>query len=334
MVFTSGRLGQLWPSYIEKALAKLSGSFAGAVGGGVGEGLALLTGAPIDRVCTSSCLTDHERRVASMAKHAAKCEGGRGWLPRWLAEACDNVDRAGEEGELWARLLSWDESGFLVGASCGRIGDDGTPELELEASYKLRGLVYNHAYSVLKLIEVPLPVLDERFRRSYAACPGGESAGEEVAPGAAAGGSTPSQQRTGGAMEIERVIVLRNPWSDLNEVGWNGRYGRKWPGMTADVRAVVFAGLWEDDAAAGMSFPESSRRLISGLAPPGVFAMAFDDFRRYFGTVDAACVAPGIEHARHTAAPLPRSMALGPANYPVFVVADVHGSMHATACVH
>ena len=101
------RARQLWVPLIEKAYAKVHGSYSAIHGGQVHEALADLTGAP--------------------------CE--------LLRLDAANID----SDLLFARLVSFRKSGFLMGASCG-----GTPAES--AMYKRVGLQANHAYSVLDVV--------------------------------------------------------------------------------------------------------------------------------------------------------------------------------------
>uniref|UniRef100_A0A2K6WE65 Calpain catalytic domain-containing protein n=1 Tax=Onchocerca volvulus TaxID=6282 RepID=A0A2K6WE65_ONCVO len=80
LAFATGRRNQLWVSLIEKALAKILGSYAKLPAGRTLEGLAILTGAP----CTLLDLENHT-----------------------------------DYDLVWAHLLSMREAGFIMGCSCG-----------------------------------------------------------------------------------------------------------------------------------------------------------------------------------------------------------------------
>uniref|UniRef100_F1KW88 Calpain-D n=1 Tax=Ascaris suum TaxID=6253 RepID=F1KW88_ASCSU len=83
LAFAVGRRNQLWVPLIEKAFAKISGSYAKLLAGRTVEGLAVLTGAP----CSQLDL--------------------------------ENVSSPDSEQMLWASLLSMREARFIMGCSCG-----------------------------------------------------------------------------------------------------------------------------------------------------------------------------------------------------------------------
>lgn len=116
LVFSKGLRKQLWVPLIEKALAKLYGSYEAIESGFVLSGLSILTGYP----CENIRLQNDDRKKKD--------------------EVDDNL--------LWAKLLSFREAGFLMGASCG--GRDTISSDECEA----KGLQYAHAYSILDVQQV------------------------------------------------------------------------------------------------------------------------------------------------------------------------------------
>jgi len=114
LVYSQASRNQLWVPLIEKAVAKLYGSYESLVAGRAIEGLELLTGYP----CESVML---------------KIRPGQA------------VDEPIDADLIWARLLTSKEAGFIMGASCG--GD--VDETEFSETYKNVGLQAQHAYSVL-----------------------------------------------------------------------------------------------------------------------------------------------------------------------------------------
>jgi calpain-15 len=102
---------------IEKAVAKLNGSYESLIAGQTVEGLSTLTGYPCDSI-------------------------------RLEANTSGNDNDAVDLELIWVRLLSMKEAGYAMGASCGRtdIKDDNV--------FTNKGLLPRHAYSVLNVKEI------------------------------------------------------------------------------------------------------------------------------------------------------------------------------------
>ncbi|GKY90943.1 hypothetical protein MPSEU_000067100 [Mayamaea pseudoterrestris] len=150
---------QLWPALIEKAYAKAHGSYANLSGGFIEEGLTDLTGAP-----TETILLD---------------EG-----------ALINND------ELWARLLSFAQAGFIMGVATSRGGD---------------GLVGGHAYSILDVIEIADLMVGEQAKMTNFF--GSSSAASDQVQIVESGSS---QRR-----QTIRLVRIRNPWGKRE---WKGEW--------------------------------------------------------------------------------------------------------------
>ena len=104
---------QLWLPLLEKAAAKVAGSYEALHGGSFGEAFALLTGQP-----TEDIMLDDR-----------------------------NFSEPSDQELLWSRLVSWDAAGYLLGACCVA-----TKELSVTQLNDL-GLQAPHGYTIIKTVE-------------------------------------------------------------------------------------------------------------------------------------------------------------------------------------
>lgn len=116
LIYSQASRKQLWVPLIEKAMAKLNGSFESLIAGQTVEGLSALTGYPCDSIRLEHTQPNNEEIIDFYM--------------------------------IWARLLSMKEAGYAIAASCGRsdITDDNV--------FTQRGLLPRHAYSILNVKEI------------------------------------------------------------------------------------------------------------------------------------------------------------------------------------
>jgi hypothetical protein len=104
------------------------------------EGLRRLTGSPVTELnlLTGELTEDHDALAADAGGAAGAGAGVAGGA---IVDEVETVDR------LWAQLLSFHSAGFLMGASCN--ARDG-----VYLDFEEVGLMPNHAYSVLEVLQV------------------------------------------------------------------------------------------------------------------------------------------------------------------------------------
>eukprot|EP00941_MAST-03F_sp_MAST-3F-sp1_P000681 g681.t1 len=107
--------GALWVALLEKAFAKLHGSFAAIVSGTAAEALAVLTGLPT-------------KEIKDIHRREPKRKG----------------DKTFTDDQLFAAIAGWHGQGYILCASCGHTD---VPESEFDRM----GLNHAHAYAILNI---------------------------------------------------------------------------------------------------------------------------------------------------------------------------------------
>ena len=163
-VFASGRVS--WPAIIEKAYAKVHGSYSRLSGGYISEALYDLTGAPIERIYFH---TEYDY------------------------------------DQLFARLLSFMSSGFLMGIATSKGGD---------------GLVSCHAYSLLGVYEIYDSIEGSQGKMTqYTGC---NIEKENIF------NSCNDMER-----KTVRLVCIRNPWGKRE---WKGKWSSTSEQWTRKIR--------------------------------------------------------------------------------------------------
>lgn len=126
--YTRCKRRQAWAPLLEKAAAKLCGSFAALASGSSGEGFRLLTGAHVESIWLRTNETDDERAARDADADAYAVVDDR------LLDA------------LWERVASYAAAAYPIGVACS-CTSAAAPEAVRA------GLVANHAYSVTRVAE-------------------------------------------------------------------------------------------------------------------------------------------------------------------------------------
>lgn len=193
---------QLWPALVEKAYAKAHGSYVQLSGGFIAEGLNDLTGAPTETIVFSAGLFDRD--------------------------------------ELWARLLSFHEAGFLMGVATSGGGD---------------GLVGGHAYSLLDVIEVHDSVVGEQSKMTdfFQRSPKKPRLDTEVEVV-----ECPKSMR--GERTTVRLVRIRNPWGNRE---WKGDWSADSVRWTKALRNKIGADSFvKGDGTFFMAFDDMLSRFV------------------------------------------------------------------------
>eukprot|EP00929_Paragymnodinium_shiwhaense_P076679 TRINITY_DN39465_c0_g1_i3.p1 TRINITY_DN39465_c0_g1~~TRINITY_DN39465_c0_g1_i3.p1 ORF type:complete len:1281 (+),score=193.91 TRINITY_DN39465_c0_g1_i3:92-3934(+) len=149
LCYLQGARRQLWVPLVEKAAAKLFGSYGSLKGGTFGEALGLFTGYPTQRIrlYVPKATRDAraKRRQVREARRAHRIAMGlhAGAFDQDSEDSDDNDDLK------WSKLLSCKEAGYLMGMGCTAEGCEKTKEHIVEEM----GLQAPHAYGILDLQE-------------------------------------------------------------------------------------------------------------------------------------------------------------------------------------
>jgi hypothetical protein len=204
---------QLWPALVEKAYAKAHGSYAQLSGGFIAEGLTDLTGAPTETVVFAAGMFDRD--------------------------------------ELWVRMLSFVEVGFLLGVATSQGGD---------------GLVGGHAYSVLDVIELRDSIVGEQSKVTDFFCRSPDKKKSKVDPSDKQGdGDGDNAKSALGERTTVRLVRIRNPWGTKE---WKG----DWSADSEQWTKALRKRLGSDTFAKG----------------DGTFFMSYDDMLERFHHMDVA----------------------------------------------
>jgi calpain-15 len=209
--FASGNVS--WPAIVEKAYAKVHGSYARLSGGYISEALYDLTGAPVERIY---------------------------------------FHREYDYHQLFARLLSFVSSGFLMGIATNRGGD---------------GLVSCHAYSILGVYEIHDAVEGSQGKITEFVKTNIEEDDEIVVL------ENPSSDHAGAQQSVSlqqrktiRLVCIRNPWGSRE---WKG----KWSATSEQWTRKIQRQLGQHDI-----YEQGN----------GTFFMAYEDMIQRFDHLDVA----------------------------------------------
>eukprot|EP01063_Lacrimia_lanifica_P000704 TRINITY_DN10364_c0_g5_i1.p1 TRINITY_DN10364_c0_g5~~TRINITY_DN10364_c0_g5_i1.p1 ORF type:complete len:1082 (+),score=353.55 TRINITY_DN10364_c0_g5_i1:38-3283(+) len=200
MCFAKAARQGLWVPLVEKAAAKLFGSYGSLSGGTLGEALQLLTGYACDtmplRVDPQVAERRQKRRDQLMQLRMQLLLQGKNPDAEGVPNPDDEEAEARDEEDpdvMWLRLVSAVEAGYILGTACSA---EATGFSKAHFNETL-GLQTPHAYSVLRLTEIEH------------------------------GGKT------------HRLLQFRNPWGERAPRTWKGAWGKAWEGWTRELKVKL-----------------------------------------------------------------------------------------------
>lgn len=133
----------LWGPLIEKAAAKLHGSYEALSGGTFAEAFSMLSGYPVQRILLFRYREPPAPPAEAGEGAAASHEAA---LARWREKRLDT-------DELFAQLYSFRESGFVMGGSTYELARSAKEKASIESA-RAQGLQVPHAYCVMGVATV------------------------------------------------------------------------------------------------------------------------------------------------------------------------------------
>ena len=272
--FASAVDNQLWPALLEKAYAKLNGSYKALESGLPHEVMADLTGCPAFEV---SLHPHYDSAVGSAAGPGGGQQAGARSAPLQF------VDRQGELDVLWLQLLEWRSRGYFFCCTCRAPEAAGQPERDEEWRRRFAqvGLVTQHVYSLLDVAEeggVRYVKLRNPWGRYVWKGRGAKGPAKEDAKAAAEREAAIRQQQQRALLEQHRQAQARaarpKTWKDV---------------VKGAVKSVIDSVNALDEpypaAAASSSASASSPPLPRPREDRGLFWMLWEDWTAHFTTL-------------------------------------------------